>query len=207
MKSWIVPALCIGALVVGCGSAFTSAPDSSSSSSSTSGSSSGSSSSCSGTAPLICNGCCGAKYAADQCTNGVWMCPLLGIACIQCDAGGSDGAPGDASADGASCTGPAPLICTGCCGSVYAADTCNSGVWACLPRAVACPSCTVDAGSKDASSCTGSAPACFGNDTSACCGQDPSGIATCHGNTWMCGAVTAPGCNGVSCLLKDAGPG
>ncbi|MDP9001586.1 MAG: hypothetical protein M3O46_15915, partial [Myxococcota bacterium] len=29
---------------------------------------------CTGTAPVICNGCCGNKYAADQCTNGVWSC-------------------------------------------------------------------------------------------------------------------------------------
>jgi hypothetical protein len=49
--------------------------------------------------PLICDGCCGAKYAADQCQNGEWFCRPLGVACIRCDAGfaeaATDAPPGD----------------------------------------------------------------------------------------------------------------
>ena len=48
--------------------------------------------------------------------------------------------------------------------------------------------------------CTGSAPNCFGNDDQLCCGQDPSGIATCQNGAWMCGSAAAPGCNGNKCL-------
>jgi len=48
--------------------------------------------------------------------------------------------------------------------------------------------------------CTGPAPNCFGNNDQLCCGQDPSGIATCQNGAWMCGSVAAPGCNGSKCL-------
>src|SRR5208282_1375450 len=43
------------------------------------------------------------------------------------------------------------------------------------------------------STCAGSAPNCFGDDDSQCCGQDPSGAATCTGGAWMCGSAKAPG--------------
>jgi hypothetical protein len=62
-------------------------------------------------------------------------------------------------------------------------------------------------GGADASTgCTGSAPNCFGNDDQACCGQDPSGPATCENGAWMCGSALAPGCSGTKCLqlLGDA---
>jgi hypothetical protein len=55
------------------------------------------------------------------------------------------------------------------------------------------------------STCTAPAPNCFGNDDSTCCGQDPSGPATCVGGDWMCGSAKAPGCNGTSCLHGDDG--
>jgi hypothetical protein len=50
--------------------------------------------------------------------------------------------------------------------------------------------------------CSGSAPACFGEDSNACCGQDPLGQAVCVGGAWMCGSVPAPGCDphSVSCM-------
>jgi hypothetical protein len=65
-----------------------------------------------------------------------------------------------------------------------------------------------DGGGSDARACIGIAPNCFGNDTSVCCGNDPSGPAVCSGGAWMCGAASAPGCNGRSCLLpRDAGTG
>jgi hypothetical protein len=103
---------------------------------------------CPGTPPLICNGCCGAKYAADQCTNGTWTCLPLGIACVICDAG-TDGSPGDASGDGATesgldgesgdafaCTGTAPWCfgndATRCCAQdPGGAAVCVGGTWMC----------------------------------------------------------------------------
>jgi hypothetical protein len=60
---------------------------------------SGDSATCTGTPPVICNGCCGSKYAADQCSNGTWACQPRGVACIQCDAAIPDSPAGDASGD------------------------------------------------------------------------------------------------------------
>jgi hypothetical protein len=111
------------------------------------------------------------------------------------------------------CTGTPPLICDGCCGAKYAADECLNGAWACKPRGVSCVACDagVDAtgtdASGDAATCTGTRPNCFGNDSNLCCGNDPSGPATCSNGAWMCGSAPAPGCDGTSCLLHDAGPG
>jgi hypothetical protein len=67
-------------------------------------------------------------------------------------------------------------------------------------------------GSHDASreamgGCAGTAPNCFGNDLASCCGQDPSGPATCSGGEWMCGTAVAPGCNGESCSAPEDGGG
>src|ERR1700722_6214104 len=56
-------------------------------------------------------------------------------------------------------------------------------------------------------SCAGTAPSCFGGNSSSCCGQDPAGPATCESGKWMCGSAEAPGCNGKSCVLEgDSGP-
>ena len=64
----------------------------------------------------------------------------------------------------------------------------------------------LDGSGADARSCSGTAPNCFGNNTSFCCGNDPSGPAVCNGGAWMCGSAPAPGCNGRSCSLpQDAG--
>ncbi len=174
--------------------------------------STGDASTCTGTPPVMCDGCCGAKYAADSCESGVWSCRPLGIACVQCDAG-ADSAPNDASGDSAACTGTPPLTCDGCCGAKYAADLCDSGVWTCRPLGAACIQCDAGADSApsdasgDSAACTGTAPLCFGSDTSVCCGNDPSGSAVCSGGAWKCGSAPAPGCDGTSCLAQDAGPG
>jgi hypothetical protein len=186
---------------------------------------SGDSGTCTGLPPSICQGCCGSTYAADECVNGTWVCRPLGIACTQCDSGVTDAAASDGSGDSATCTGTPPVICNGCCGSKYAADQCSNGTWACQPRGVACIQCDAaisdspagdasgDAStdgsgdsSTDAATCTGTRPNCFGNDTSRCCGNDPSGPATCSAGAWTCGTAPAPGCNGTSCL-QEAGPG
>jgi hypothetical protein len=53
---------------------------------------------------------------------------------------------------------------------------------------------------RDAGSCKGTAPDCFGNDSTSCCGQDPEGVAKCVRGAWLCGAAAAPGCNGHSCI-------
>ena len=168
---------------------------------------------CTGTPPVTCDGCCGSKYAADDCVDGVWSCRPLGGACIACDAGVTDAAADAPTEASATCTGTPPVICNGCCGAKYAADNCVNGVWSCRPLAVACIIC--DAGTTDAaadapaeaSTCTGTAPLCFGNDVTRCCGNDPAGPAVCTGGAWMCGSAPAPGCNGMtgpSCLLQDA---
>jgi hypothetical protein len=169
----------------------------------------GDSAACKGTPPVTCDGCCGSKYPADRCLNGAWACTPLTGSCVLCDAG-TDAAADDSG----TCTGTPPVTCDGCCGIKYPADQCVNGGWTCAPRGGgACIQCDagVDAASGDASSdsgtCTGAAPSCFGNNSSACCGQDPSGSAVCSGGAWMCGSVPAPGCNGTSCLLRDAGPG
>jgi hypothetical protein len=54
------------------------------------------------------------------------------------------------------------------------------------------------------SGCSGTTPNCFGSDLHSCCGQDPSGLATCMGNEWMCGGAGAPGCNGRTCGTVEA---
>jgi hypothetical protein len=64
-----------------------------------------------------------------------------------------------------------------------------------------------DAGDAGDGGCTGTAPLCFGSDVQTCCGQDPSGIASCVGGAWLCGAAAAPGCNGTSCLALDGSSG
>lgn len=65
-----------------------------------------------------------------------------------------------------------------------------------------------EASSEGAAGCTGTAPSCFGSDVASCCGQDPSGPATCSGGAWMCGGAAAPGCDGTSCLQpQDGGAG
>jgi hypothetical protein len=64
-----------------------------------------------------------------------------------------------------------------------------------------------DAGDAGDAGCTGTRPNCFGNDVTKCCGQDPSGPASCVGGAWECGTAPAPGCNGTSCLALDASAG
>src|SRR5258708_27192586 len=68
----------------------------------------GDSSTCTGTPPVICNGCCGSKYAADQWVNGTWACTPRAIACIKCDAATSDSPAGDPAPDTPTCTGTRP---------------------------------------------------------------------------------------------------
>src|SRR5581483_576216 len=63
-----------------------------------------------------------------------------------------------------------------------------------------------DAGTGDGG-CTGTPPNCFGNDVQTCCGQDPSGPASCVAGAWLCGTAAAPGCNGTSCLALDGSSG
>jgi hypothetical protein len=55
---------------------------------SSSGSTAGSGS-CAGTPPLVCDGCCGSKRAADSCVAGTWTCPPT-VSCPTCDAGTDD---------------------------------------------------------------------------------------------------------------------
>jgi hypothetical protein len=64
-----------------------------------------------------------------------------------------------------------------------------------------------DGGDAGHGGCTGTPPNCFGSDVQACCGNDPSGTASCVGGAWLCGAVPAPGCNGTSCLALDGSSG
>jgi hypothetical protein len=207
MRNLLFSALLLPLLVAACSSSSTPSGD---------GLMDGStdSATCTGTAPLICDGCCGSKYAADDCVDGTWSCRARGGACDICDAGATDSGATDASEDASACAGNPPLVCDGCCGGKYAADECLNGVWSCRGNAVSCPIC--DAGTKDsapgdasgdAATCSGTAPLCFGNDTNHCCGNDPAGSASCSGGEWMCGSSLAPGCNGTSCLLHDAGPG
>ncbi len=97
-----------------------------------------------------------------------------------------------------------PLQCCSTASSVAA--TCSAGTWTCGGGKVV--GCNGTADCADASpSCSGSAPDCFGDDDSQCCGQDPSGLATCVGGAWTCGSVPAPGCDGTKCILPvDGGP-
>jgi hypothetical protein len=64
---------------------------------------------CPGTPPVVCDGCCGNKYAADSCANGAWTCPPLKEACGICDAG-TDAADSDASAGDANGEGTMVVI-------------------------------------------------------------------------------------------------
>jgi hypothetical protein len=54
--------------------------------------------------------------------------------------------------------------------------------------------------------CMGTAPDCYGTSLQSCCGQDPSGPASCQGGQWMCGGAGAPGCDGRRCVIVDSGP-
>jgi hypothetical protein len=113
---------------------------------------------------------------------------------------------GCSSTNDAACTGTPPVICDGCCGIKSPADQCLNGAWTCRPSGAACAMCdagpdsAADDASGDAATCTGTPPLCFGNNSSLCCGNDPSGSAACLGGVWMCGSASAPGCNGTSCL-------
>jgi len=113
------------------------------------------------------------------------------------------------------CSGVAPT-CFGsdpstCCGQDPSGTaTCTGGTWKCgSAGAPGCngASCLAERTDGGTSGCIGAAPACFGNDLSSCCGQDPGGSATCTSGKWMCGASAAPGCNGTSCLLQNADGG
>jgi hypothetical protein len=54
--------------------------------------------------------------------------------------------------------------------------------------------------------CTGSAPGCLGQDSTACCAHDPYGAATCVDGTWVCGSAPAPGCDdsSASCTQQQS---
>ncbi len=141
-------------------------------------------------------------------------------ASLSSDGGGDDGGGGpDASratdaadASSGSCAGPASL-CFGtdsqsCCGQdPLGRATCVNGAWTC--GSAPAPGCNgvscvrgadAEAPPDAAAGCTGTAPNCFGNDSTHCCGQDPSGPAVCRGGAWMCGPAPAPGCSGTSCV-------
>jgi hypothetical protein len=90
-------------------------------------------------------------------------------------------------------------------GQVLAITACTSGILAVAEEGAGSDGGRGDAGgspvegSTPPAGCLGPAPDCFGSDLQACCGQDPSGVATCDGAEWTCGSVGAPGCNGASC--------
>jgi hypothetical protein len=60
--------------------------------------------------------------------------------------------------------------------------------------------------------CQGTAPNCYGTDSTKCCLPDPI-QASCKGGMWVCafppnnpsGGPPPPGCNGTSCLTQDGG--
>jgi hypothetical protein len=124
------------------------------------------------------------------------------------DGGVLDGSSGgDTGSSSGACEGTAPS-CFGddlqsCCGQDPSGPAvCKETQWMCGPAGA--PGCNgssciqpADGGSGQ---CIGAAPDCFGDDLQECCGQDPSGVATCIGAQWMCGSVGAPGCDGTSCL-------
>jgi len=165
------------------------------------------------------NGLCGsAACAAGQlCCEGpdpactptcmtVTQCPVHGSPC-QGTGGCAGSAPNCFGNDSQTCCGQDPS----------GPAVCENGAWMC--GGAAAPGCNgtsclqptdggTDSGADSSDGgCTGSAPPCFGNNSQGCCGQDPSGLATCQSGTWMCGSAVAPGCNGVSCLFPDGGPG
>jgi hypothetical protein len=108
----------------------------------------------------------------------------------------------------ANCTGSAPF-CYGsdlqsCCGGDPAGNaTCQGGQWTC-GRAGA-PGCNGTSCTSVTDDCIGTAPLCFGSDTTSCCGQDSAGSASCEGGRWTCGGTAAPGCNGTSCPNSTGG--
>jgi hypothetical protein len=122
------------------------------------------------------------------------------------DAGGSNGEAGgggDAQAHPA-CDAVGGVCQQVCAGTFTIASTtsCGDGEFCCVDNG----GNTGDAGGDGSGGCVGTAPNCFGNDTSMCCGQDPAGTAQCVGGAWKCGSADAPGCNGTSCLAQqDAG--
>jgi hypothetical protein len=103
-------------------------------------------------------------------------------------------------------------------GHVLAITACSSGILAVAEDGAGPDGGRGDAagspveGSTPLTGCVGSAPDCFGSDLQGCCGQDPSGVATCNGSEWTCGGVGAPGgnvgapgCNGASCTQPAEG--
>lgn len=94
-----------------------------------------------------------------------------------------------------------------CCGQdPSGVASCVSGQWMCgAAPAPGCNGTSCLQSTDGGGTCSGAAPNCFGGDSSACCGQDPSGVASCVGGQWMCGAAPAPGCNGTSCILPSDG--
>jgi hypothetical protein len=122
---------------------------------------------------------------------------------------GSSGGVGSSGSSGSGgCSGTAPN-CFGsdlqsCCGQDPAGvATCVGSQWKC--GTAGAPGCNGMSCLGGGGGCIGTPPNCFGNDLTACCGQDPSGVATCQGGRWMCGSVAAPGCNGTSCFGGDGG--
>jgi hypothetical protein len=206
----------VAALIAACGS-------SSGSSGAGSGSDAGG---CTGSTPACfgsdVNACCGQDPAGEAtCVGGQWMCGSAaapgcnGTSClVHPDGGSSESSAGETSTDGpsdsaasdgsGSCTGQAPN-CFGndlhhCCGQDPAGPaTCVNGQWMC--GSAGAPGCNgTNCLFPDAGVCMGQAPNCYGNDVTMCCPQDPSGVATCQGNMWMCGSAPAPGCDGTSCV-------
>jgi hypothetical protein len=120
---------------------------------------------------------------------------------------GADGGSSGGSGSGG-CTGAAPA-CYGnnlqaCCGQdPYGLATCVGNQWMC--GSVGAPGCSGMSCNGTGGGCIGNAPNCFGSDQQTCCGQDPSGVATCQNSRWMCGSAPAPGCTGTTCVLGDAG--
>jgi hypothetical protein len=156
---------------------------------------------CAGTPPVVCDGCCGTKYAADQCLNGAWTCRPTGDACVVCDAG-ADSAPGDASGDAAMCTGTPPVICDGCCGTKYAADQCLDGAWTCRPSGAACVMCDAgtDSAPGDAATCPRMPPGgSLDEEVAYLCSRPYDG-----GNHLNVGVSTME-CGGVLAVLQQDG--
>jgi hypothetical protein len=140
----------------------------------------------------------------------------------QMDASSQDSSEGDADGATGSCNqdSDCPPIGGGACASMCSDGT-NPCARACVDHACAprgCPDASVpdaeagatnvgvdagDAGGASDAGCAGTAPNCFGNDAQTCCGQDPSGRASCVAGAWRCGTAPAPGCNGTSCLALD----
>ena len=144
-----------------------------------SGGSGGAQAACAGTAPT-CRGtdlsqCCGQDpYGVATCQNGMWMCSLFSATPVP--------APG---CNGQSCFLQGTAGTAGTAGTGGQSSAGNAG--------------TGGTGGSTAA-CSGSAPNCFGSDSSKCCGKDPAGQATCKNGAWLCFGAPAPGCNGQSCI-------